>query len=429
MKRRIINLCKNVCNYQLAFLILFGLTTVAFAQNLREPSRDQSLNGLKILVFAEPANPQLTVKLRIHSGAAFDPKNKTGVTRLLADAILPDEPTRQFFEEELNGKISIESNYDFIELTAQGGTDDFTRILDTLQNAVINTNLTQENFVKIREARLKAINEDSQSPSYVADLAVRNRLYGDYPYGKPMNGTAETLAKIDRFDLLTARDKFVTADNATIAIIGNVKPTYANRAVRQLFGNWKKADKPVPATFRQPEPPKTETFVIKQIYPSGKDDDGSEVIPYKDELILATNAATRNDKNFFATKIFLEGFGNKTRTFSSLIYEPNLLRGTLLGIVVLDSPKFELPKVISGELTLQDFDKAKAKVITNFQAQTQSTLSLAEMWLDVDTFKTVSINEQFKNLNAVKLNDVQKVAENLNKQPFASVVTEAQTQK
>ncbi|MBC7798275.1 MAG: insulinase family protein [Pyrinomonadaceae bacterium] len=396
-------------------MILFGLTTVAFAQNIREPNRDQSLNGLKILVFAEPTNPQLTVKLRIHSGAAFDPKDKTGVTRLLADAILPDEPTRQFFEEELNGKITIESNYDFIEITAQGGTDDFIRILDTLQTAVTNTNLTQENFVKLREARIKAINEDLQNPNYIADLAVRNRLYGDYPYGKPMNGNAETLAKIDRFDLLTARDKFVTADNATIAIIGNIKPTYANRAVRQLFGNWKKADKLVPATFRQPEPPKTEVLRSNQIVE-------------KSQVNVAVNGFPRNDKNFFAAQIFIETLKAKTRKFNSIVHEPHLLRGILIATSLdYDESKFETPKNIFSESTLQtDFEKSKSKIIADFQTKTQSTSTLSEMWLDADTFRLAPIKEQLKNLNAVTLKDVNNVAETLNKQPVASVVLKAQ---
>ena len=81
------------------------------------------------------------------------------------------------------------------------------------------------------------------------------RLYGAHPYGRLIAGTPESLARIERPDLMLARDRFLTADNARLVIIGGVEPARAMRAFRQFLGAWRKSEALVPATFRQPVAP------------------------------------------------------------------------------------------------------------------------------------------------------------------------------
>ena len=58
----------------------------ARAQTAPEPRREQLLNGLRIILLSRPADPEVTLKLRIHSGAAFDLAGKEGLMSLLATA-------------------------------------------------------------------------------------------------------------------------------------------------------------------------------------------------------------------------------------------------------------------------------------------------------------------------------------------------------
>src|SRR6185436_9885414 len=74
----------------------------------------------------------------------------------------------------------------------------------------------------------------------------------------------ETLGKIDRADLMLAREKFLNADNATLAVVGGVERARLMRALRQLLGPWRKGDRIVPATFRQPGAVDDRVLVIDQ---------------------------------------------------------------------------------------------------------------------------------------------------------------------
>ena len=63
---------------------------------------------------------------------------------------------------------------------------------------------------------------------------------------------------------MLARDRFLNAENATLAVIGGVDKARAMRALRQLLGPWQKGDRIVPATFRRPGAVDDRVLVIDQ---------------------------------------------------------------------------------------------------------------------------------------------------------------------
>ena len=54
----------------LLFMLLIG--TTAHAQAPQPPEREQLLNGLRLMFWLKPGSPDVILKLRINSGAAFD---------------------------------------------------------------------------------------------------------------------------------------------------------------------------------------------------------------------------------------------------------------------------------------------------------------------------------------------------------------------
>src|SRR4051812_44791398 len=69
-----------------AFLLaLVTLSVAASAQTAPEPRREQLLNGLRILLWNRPGDAKVYIKLRLHSGAAFDLAGKSGLMALLSD--------------------------------------------------------------------------------------------------------------------------------------------------------------------------------------------------------------------------------------------------------------------------------------------------------------------------------------------------------
>ncbi len=425
------NYIGNLKKFTLLVLFLFQFTLICSTQTVKypEPRQEKLLNGLKLLVWNEPQAQKVTVKLRIHSGSAFDPQGKEGVMALLADVLFPNESQKEFFAEDLGGSLDVTSNFDYIQINATGNSDQFLTIIETLATAVTNPQINKEITAKIISARLEKVKELEKNPAYIADQAVAKRLFGDFPYGRAQVGTSASLAKIDFADLLFAKQRFLTADNATFVISGNVKHDLVFRTVRRYFGAWEKADKKVPATFRQPDVPAEKELLIE--------------IPNAEKLSLrfATMTAARNDKDFYTTQILTRIWQNQfchntdTKHAKSKL-ETYLLRGIYV-ISINNLYNNESPptgrnpcllflsresKIIYLPITQNDFETAKSQLNAEFQQKIQSVTNLTEWWLDVDTFKLTSVKDEMAKLNNVAFSDVQQVAGNWQKQPTVVVI-------
>jgi zinc protease len=359
------------------------------------------------------------VKLRIHSGAAFDTQNKEGTMAMLADSLFPNETVKEFFREDLGGNLEVVTNYDYIQINASGNSDQFLTILETLANAVIRPQIDKETTEKVRRARLERIRELEKNSGYVADQAVSKRLFGDFPYGRSAEGTKESLTNIDFADLLLARQRFMTADNATIAVIGSVKPDYVLKATRQLFGGWIKADKKVPATFAQPNAPDTKFFLIKSELENAS------------ELRFAFRGLARKDDDFYAGQILTLVLQNRLQKKEG---DKALLRQNsyfLPGLVILKFPNWNagslkiagadvsLPQnfldyvqdLLQPNVTAEELQIAKTEFLKN-----SSNQNTADLWLDVNSFGLATVKTDAQTAQTATLADVQRVLERWRKE-------------
>jgi predicted Zn-dependent peptidase len=406
-------------------LILTAICSFAQTQNFPAPRENKLLNGTKLLVWNDPKAEKITVKLRVHSGSAFDPQGKEGTMQLLSDILFPNESVKEFFTDDLGGNLEVVTNYDYIQINASGNSDKFLTILETLATAVTNPQINKETTEKVRAALLAKVQELEKNPSYVADQAVAKRLFGNFPYGRPQLGNSESLAKIDFADLLLADQKFMTSDNATIAINGNVNADFALRATKRLFGGWLKSDKKVPATFAQPETP----IAGLQILDSPKDKTS--------EIRFALKSLARNDKDFYASQMLQNILQNRIQMRegknSFVRQNSNVLPGFIvfgvsewnIGTVKKVGNQIALPveiktyqnNFLKDAVKPDEFEKAKTALNAKLNQP-----NLPEYWLDSETYKLVSVKDDWQKYQNVTIADVQRVLEKLQKEAVASVL-------
>ncbi|HEY8560662.1 MAG TPA: pitrilysin family protein [Pyrinomonadaceae bacterium] len=417
----------------LTFFLLILLGTAVFsgvpAQSIPAPRESRLLNGMKLLVWSDNKSSKAIVKLRIHSGSAFDPLGKEGVMQLLSDVLFPVESTREFFAEDLNGNFEIITNYDYIQINASGDADKILTILETLAPGITNPPVNKESTEKALAALRARVQELEKNPTYVADRAVAKRLLGNFPYGRPQLGSSETLAKIDFADLLLAEEKFFTADNATMVVSGNVNADSVLRAAKRFFGGWIKSDKKIPATFAQPEAPSAGSIKVE--------------MPNLDKVYVTTAIDTvgRSDKDFWATQVLARiwqqkyCFNSESSRNGALSYEPHLLRGIYF-IRKNETPSESLPiysgpcalfglaadgKAAPESFTPAEFDAAKRAALAEFQQSAQNASSLLDLWLDTETYKLASVKDELLKINALTAADVQRVGDKIRKQPNVTV--------
>jgi zinc protease len=388
------------------------------------PRQERLLNGLKVLIWNDPSARLVTARLRIHSGASFDPQGKEGVMRMLAESFFPTDIGRSFFREELGGELQIETNYDFVEFKASSTPAELLTLLESLASAVTNPTLDKEAADAARAIVLPQVEAILEDPAYVADRAAAERLFGTFPYGRPEWGTPETLSKIDFADLVFAYERFFGADNTTLTISGNIDGNLAYRAVRRYFGGWSKLYKRVPHTFRQPDVPETSIKLV------------DSPVHGVAEVRYAVRGGARGDKDFVAytvySRIIYDRLTAKTpaemRKNVFVRHRGNILPGMIL-IGVSDIPANAISDGNAGPVTRDAISATFAEPVTEaeFIAAKASVRAeygrwhVTDLWLNADTYRIASVKAEQDAYAGVSLADVQRAAELIRSMPMVSV--------
>lgn len=415
-------------NAVIAICFLSLLPAITTAQVPMEPERARLLNGLRVLISARPDDQDVLLKLRVHSGAAFDLAGKAGSLALLGDLLFPDPTTREYFTEEMQGRLNVTTDYDSLTITMQGRASQFERIVEILRTALVTTQLTPENVARVREGRIKILKETSISPPTVADRAIAARLFGDFPYGRPHAGSVESLERIDRSDLMLARERFLSPNNATLAIIGGIQPNRAMRALRQLLGVWRKSESLVPSTFRQPVSPDARTLIV-----NGPGDQSVEVR-------IAVRGLNRKDGEapgagllaVLARQRWEKSLPELARNPVYVRHDAYALPGifvmgasvdTLLAGKALATAKEAVQSLVNSPATAEELALAKSQVLSQLNQELAKPDGIAGAWLDGDTYGLPSVAEQMRALNSITSIDLQRTATRLFRDAaFASVV-------
>ena len=401
-------------------LAAFCLAPAAASAQSGQPQEEKLLNGMKVLMWNDPKAEKVSLRIRIHSGSAFDPQGREGLMQLLSDVMFPNEAARDFFTEDLGGSLEVKTTYDYIEISASSTPDKFLTMLETISTAVTNPGIDREITTQVKTAHLKRLEAIESDMDHIANAAVASRLFGTFPYGRPQAGIRKTVEKIEFADLIEARQRFLTADNATLALAGNFDRVLGFRAIRRYFGNWLKADRKTPSTFKQPDAPSAEilTVAVPQT--------GTSAVRF------AIRGPARGEKEFGAALIFAAIVDGrlKARTSSServfARSEAHILPGSIMiGFPAhnetepqkaVQSAKEIFSKAISDPVTEAEFSAAKQAV--QLEWNKRDTLTF---WLDADTYKTAGPASDMRTIESATLADVRAFAERAGQRPVASV--------
>src|SRR5262245_33765206 len=382
-------------NFCILSTILTVLPPFVVAQRTA-PKEEKLLNGLRVLMWSDESAPKVWVKIRIHAGASFDPQEKEGVMMLLSETIFPNDATKEFFKDELEGSLDVTCNYDYIEISASSKPDQYLTMLETLANALTDPQINKETTETIKGRLASKLEASEKNASQVADLAVRKRLFETFPYGRPLSGSTASLKKIDFADLKFAYDRLFGADNVTVAISGNFPTDVGFRAVRRYFGSWLKSDKKVPSTFKQPDPPPAGMQIVQSPEPGVT------------EMRYAVRGVARADKEYPAASILALILEQRikakapakqranvfVRNYSNilpgvLVFGISKIRSDLTAAITSEKPKTDNTDMLTGaladRLSDSEFNTAKSAVVAEY-----SKIDTPTLWLDADTFRIAS---------------------------------------
>ena len=231
-------------------ILITFLSSLSFAQfQLPKYEKYTLSNGLTLFLMEQHEVPLVYVNAVFPAGAVWDGE-QNGLAALTADALL--------FGSKSYTKDQIEQGFDFLgaSISANAGTeaakvsisfkkDDFEKLFPIFVDVIKNPTFPQIEVEKRKQRWIAELEQDRESPRRVIRNYFNKFLFGDMPYGNPIDGTKKSIEKITPDELRGFYNLHYPLSIACIAIVGDFNTNEMKAKVESFFPSIPKVDVPM----------------------------------------------------------------------------------------------------------------------------------------------------------------------------------------
>jgi zinc protease len=204
-----------------------------------------------LLVAERPAVPIVAVRVLMRAGAVYDPSDRAGLANLTGAVVTRGTAKRTGPEldsaiEFVGGSLQAGAARDSLTVSLTAQKKDLTLGLDLVSEVVLTPAFPEAEVARKVAEIQAAIKRSEEDPGTVAARALSRLVFAGHPYGSPVEGTRESVAKLTRDDVVKFYRDHARPDTAVIAVVGAVTVDEARREIMARFGSWARPTTPPP---------------------------------------------------------------------------------------------------------------------------------------------------------------------------------------
>jgi zinc protease len=209
-------------------------------------------NGIVLLVAERPAVPIVAVRLLTRAGAAFEPEDRAGLASLTGALLTRGTAKRTGPEidsaiEFVGGSLEAAAGRDSLTVALSVQKKDFSLGLDLLSEVVLSPTFPAAEVTRKVAEIQAAIQRSNEDPGTLATRALSRLVYPGHPYGRPVEGTRESVARLTRDDVVKFYARQARPDATVVAVVGAVTVDEARREITARLGSWARPSDPPPS--------------------------------------------------------------------------------------------------------------------------------------------------------------------------------------
>ena len=383
-------------------------------------------NGLRLLVREDARLPLISIAAVFRGGLLAETPATNGITRLMAKTLLKGTKTRTAEQiadaiEAVGGSIGSDAGNNSFSVAIDVTQPDLQIGVEILADVLLNATMPEAVVEREREVQLAGIKEDEEQLTTVARNILREALFRDHPYALRGKGSADSVAKLNRKQLLAFRDRYLVARNGVISVFGNIKAAEVRELFESALGKMKEGELALTAV---PQPaPLAATVAVESLKEKAQGVlmvgfRGADMFsPDRSALELIDEASSDLGSRFFVR--IREEMG--LAYFVGASQMQGLVPGLFLFYLGTDPQKIEpvkaalleeIRKLATDGLSEEELARAKKKLIGQQQIANQSNDSFGYMaaldelyGLGFDHYKSLE-----RDVEAITLADARRVA-------------------
>ena len=298
--------------------IVIGLWPCEEAQANHKPGHTVNIvrvispGGIEAWLVSDHLNPIINMRFAFRGAAALDPDGKEGLANMVSGLL--DEGAgdldSQAFQRRLED-LSIVLRFDAGRDTFHGRLKTLSDNKDTafalLKSAVGQPRFDDEPINRVRSQILAGLRRASQDPGTVASLTLARELFPKHPYGRPVEGTPESVKAITGTDLKAFVHERLARDNLVIGVVGDIGPDELGRRLDRVFLDLPASSKASNVKDAQPQI-SGRTMVVEMAVPQSA-------------IVFAQKGLKRDDPDFYKAYVLnhiLGGGGFTSRLYGEI---------------------------------------------------------------------------------------------------------------
>ncbi|MEE8425767.1 MAG: pitrilysin family protein [Woeseiaceae bacterium] len=237
------------------------LSAAVLAQGVTLPAveRVELDNGVVIVLLEKRDVPLVGLEAVIRGGAVSDPDGRAGMASLLAGLLKKAAGERNAAEfaeaiDSVGGALSATAGLESVTISGEFLAHDAGLMIELLVDMLRSPALSDAEITKLRDRRINFIRAAKDGdPRRLTPIYGAAFLFGAHPYGTPVNGSEESLARISPADVRGYYRDYFGADRLIISIAGDIDASAMLEKLTKAFSDWGAATAPLPV-FDAPVP-------------------------------------------------------------------------------------------------------------------------------------------------------------------------------
>lgn len=206
-------------------------------------------NGAILLVAERTGVPMVVMTMLLKTGAMADPEDRAGLANLTAELLTrgTKQHSAQALAEALDflgASLSVDADYETTTISLTTLTKNLDAAFALLSEVLLSPTFPEEEFERKRKEIQGGLQSREEDPGWVARKAFLQTLYPQNPFGRLVEGHADTLAAITRADVAQFHQTYYRPNNAIIALAGDIAHARAVKLLQTHFTHWHPADIP-----------------------------------------------------------------------------------------------------------------------------------------------------------------------------------------
>lgn len=374
--------------------------------------------------------PLLALRFAFEGGNVQDPHGKEGLANFMTammDEGAGDIDASAFQEqaEEIAMRMRFSDSLDHVYGSLETLTVNRDKAINLLRLAVTKPRFDADAVERIKKQLTAGLAFGERDPSRVSSKAWNKLAYGDHPYGRPADGSVESITSITGADLNDYHRRVFAKSTLRVVAVGDIDAETLGKLLDTLFG-----DLPAQASLAVIPPVKLKTGgaleVVEMPVPQSVAQFGATALMRKDPDFMAAFVVNQIlGGGGFASRLMEEVREKRGLAYSVYSYlSPQKMIGTFGGGVAtknsemvksLDVIKTELKRMATEGPTAKELENAKSYLTGSYALRFDSNSSIANQLLaiSVESLGIDYIDRRNAEIEAVTIDTAKRAAARL----------------